>query len=98
MSTRVMRFTAKSVAELEKLQDKAIELARAENVTVVCEQRLALPPNKPCLCGSGRKWKKCCAWESSTQVTFYPEGGPVRVSKLDGLMALIMAGGFCGLQ
>jgi hypothetical protein len=98
MSERIMHLTAKSFAELEALQERAAETARAEGVTIVCLQRLTPPPNKPCLCGSGRKWKKCCAWESATQVTFYPEGQPRRRSKLNALMAAAMAAGFCGLH
>jgi hypothetical protein len=63
---------ASSLQELEALQDQAIALAQRENDAVRCNQFLNLKPNGQCLCGSGKKWKKCCMWEDRTQVTFYP--------------------------
>ena len=76
MSTRVIRINAESPEELEDLQDKVIELVKTECVDVTCYQRLDLPPNGKCMCGSGRKWKKCCMWEASTTVTFFHNGPP----------------------
>lgn len=89
---------ATSVAELEQLQEQAISLAHTEDTPVCCDQQLRLKPNKPCLCGSGKKWKKCCMWENRTQVTFYPKGwfDRPKQSKLNAVIALAMAQGWIG--
>jgi hypothetical protein len=89
---------AKSVEELECLQEQAISLAKTSGVPVCCDQQFKLKPNDPCLCGSKKKWKKCCMWESRTSVTFYPDGylSRPKKSKLAGLMAFAAVQGWIG--
>ena len=67
-------ISAKSTEELERRQQQAVDPANERDEPVVCAQYLRPPVNKPCMCGSGRKWKKCCSWEAKTQVVFYPRG------------------------
>jgi hypothetical protein len=51
------------------------------------------------MCGSGKKWKKCCAWEAETQVAFYPPGYEHRPTRSKGsrIMAAALLAGLTGL-
>lgn len=90
-------ITAKTLEDLERQQDRAIEMAKSLGEPVVCNQKLRIPRNSPCICNSGRKWKKCCEWESDTQVTFYPPGYKhVRTSSKSRIMVAAMLAGLSG--
>lgn len=94
---RQVVLKARSVSELEELQDRAIAMAEKEGAPVRCSQELRLKPNEKCLCGSGKKWKKCCMWEARTSVTFFPPNwdfDPPKRSNLNAAMAAIMLQGF----
>lgn len=88
----------RSAEDLERGQDNVISYVQEKGEPVCCLQHLKLPANAPCLCGSGRKWKKCCMWESRTQVTFYPKGWEFRRkrSKLAGILAAAALAGLAG--
>lgn len=87
---RTVDVRAASLQELEEYQDRAIALAKSDGEPVCCNQYLRIKPNEPCLCGSGKKWKKCCVWEDRTQVTFYPPGWRFgqRATPLNRLLAI----------
>jgi len=80
-------ITVHTLAELDAKQEpiaKAVREGRTHGAAVEVGIHIKLPANSPCPCGSGRKWKNCCAEvESYVEVAFFPVGWAFEKVKRD---------------
>jgi tetratricopeptide (TPR) repeat protein len=54
--------------------------------------------NDPCLCGSGKKYKKCCALESVSQTASTARESPAQDPDMSPLIALLNSGRYADLE
>lgn len=94
---QLVHLTAHTIEELEELQAHLQEQADATGKSFEVTQMFRVGKNAPCICGSGKKWKKCCMEFGDTKVVIRPKGEPPGGRKQSKVGALAFLGMTMGL-